>query len=399
MTRDLAALLTALLLLIAPAARAQDYRLAPGDEVEFDILDDEEEIRTLTVGSDGRVQLPLLGGIGIGGLTVAEAIERIRTAYVERDLLRDPAVSLSIATFRPVFVLGDVDQPGMIEFRPQMTVEQAVGLAGGPSRITDNSDEQLLSEANLRGELRVIGSELARQAAVVARLRAVLSDGDALDFEAVPEAVRDLVDRARFDDYAEIEAQLLAQDRDDLADEIASIESQIEALTEEIALLGARIETQEAQIASFVSERDRVAQLVERGTLARVALIEAENDLFNAEVPLLESQRRQTEAERQRAVLERRLSEIESDARRNALQALQEARLDLDRLLARQASTEERIFLVTSWQSTRSQDAFSIETSFRIRRDAGEGLVVTEAGLTDRLLPGDVLLVTIELPG
>lgn len=399
----LAVLAAALALGIAAApsgpARAQDYRLAVGDEVEFDLLDDAEEIRTLTVAQDGQVQLPLIGTIRIGGRTVPEAIDDIRAVYMERGLLRDPKVSLAIASFRPVFVLGDVMAPGEIGYRPQMTVEQAVGLAGGPAQSTDNSGDQLLTEASLRGELRIITSEIARQAAVTGRLRAMLDDADTPSLDAVPEAARDLVDPDLFADYARVEAEILESDRSEMAEERASIEDQIAALDQEIALLEERVATQRANIEGFSAERDRIVDLVARGSLTRGAAADAEADLYNAEIPLLESQRRQTEAVRQRAALRRDLEESEAIARRGALADLQAARLEIDRLLARHASTEERVYLVTSWQSTRSQDAFSIETEYRVRRDEGDGLEVLEAGLTDRLLPGDVLLVTIEIPG
>jgi hypothetical protein len=59
---------------------------------------------------------------------------------------------------------------------------------------------------------------------------------------------------------------------------------------------------------------------------------------------------------------------------------------------------EERVFLVSSWQSDRSRDSLSIATSYRIRRGRGDDLRTFEADRVTELSPGDVLLISIELP-
>ena len=390
--------LASALLAAGHAAPAQDHALAAGDVIEFDVLDDAEPSRPLAVAPDGTVQLPLLGAVAVAGLTVPGATERIRAAYVEGELLRDPKIALAIASFRPVFVLGDVREPGQVPFQPLMTVEQAVGLAGGVASAADAGEERLLTEAALRGELRVIAAEMAREAATLARLRAELDGTNTLGREAVPGEARDWVDWARFEDLLGIEREILAADRDALDAEIASLGAERAAREREVALLEEREGNARAQIGARQADRDRIAPAALRGTLPTSQLTEADRALSSAQDALLEALRRRTEAERALLQLGRDVDRLLRERRRQALLATQDARLELQRLLARRTSVEERIALVTSWQSERARDDLSVRTTYRIRRQAGDALATEAHALTDPVQPGDVVLVSIELP-
>lgn len=97
-------------------AQAGDYRLNSGDVLTFDFLDDAELPVTATVSGAGVAQFPLIGGVEVIGLTVPEALAKLRSEYRRRDVLVDPKISLDISTFRPIFVLGEVKTPGSFPF-------------------------------------------------------------------------------------------------------------------------------------------------------------------------------------------------------------------------------------------------------------------------------------------
>ena len=46
-------------------------------------------------------------------------------------LLRNPSVSVEVVTYRPIFVLGEVNRPGQYPYQPGMTVVTAAAVAGG----------------------------------------------------------------------------------------------------------------------------------------------------------------------------------------------------------------------------------------------------------------------------
>jgi len=76
------------------------------------------------------VTLPLVGAVEARGLTTSQLggaiAARLRSGYV-----RDPSVAVEIETYRPFFVLGEVTFPGQYPYVPNMTVENAIAIAGG----------------------------------------------------------------------------------------------------------------------------------------------------------------------------------------------------------------------------------------------------------------------------
>ena len=74
--------------------------------------------------------LPLVGAVEARGLTTAQLSSaiagRLKSGYV-----RDPSVAVEIETYRPFFVLGEVTFPGQYPYVPNMTVENAIAIAGG----------------------------------------------------------------------------------------------------------------------------------------------------------------------------------------------------------------------------------------------------------------------------
>ena len=53
--------------------------------------------------------------------------------------IRDPSVAVEVDTYRPFFVLGEVTYPGQYPYVPNMTVENAIAIAGGftPRAVKD----------------------------------------------------------------------------------------------------------------------------------------------------------------------------------------------------------------------------------------------------------------------
>ena len=64
------------------------------------------------------------------GLTTA-ATGRAIAAQARGGFIREPSVAVEVETYRPFFVLGEVTYPGQYPYVPNMTVENAVAIAGG----------------------------------------------------------------------------------------------------------------------------------------------------------------------------------------------------------------------------------------------------------------------------
>ncbi|MES1201673.1 MAG: polysaccharide biosynthesis/export family protein [Pseudomonadota bacterium] len=110
---------------------APDYRFFPGDQIEVEIYSAPELTRTVTVGPDGRVSLPLIEPMQAADLTAQELHDALVAAYSQQ--LRTPELHVSARGFasRQVFVGGEVARPGVYEMPANIDAFQAVTLAGG----------------------------------------------------------------------------------------------------------------------------------------------------------------------------------------------------------------------------------------------------------------------------
>ena len=107
------------------------YVLGPGDEVRVITFDEPQLTGSFRVNDAGEFEFPLIGTIAATGLGTDGVAAAIRDRLKSKQLLRDPNVSIQIAAYRPVFVLGEVVKPGQYPFQPGMTVLTAVAIAGG----------------------------------------------------------------------------------------------------------------------------------------------------------------------------------------------------------------------------------------------------------------------------
>jgi polysaccharide biosynthesis/export protein len=131
--------LALLFALLAPAAFAQSagYRIQPGDTLAVTVLEDETLNRQVLVLPDGSVSVPLAGNVAAAGRSVGSVESTIADRLASNFAVR-PSVFVSVVglaeelvdTF-PIYVLGQVGAPGLVEVEPGTTLLQAVALSGG----------------------------------------------------------------------------------------------------------------------------------------------------------------------------------------------------------------------------------------------------------------------------
>jgi polysaccharide export outer membrane protein len=143
-------LLAALLMLAAPLAWAQasGYRIQPGDVLAITVLEDDSLNQQSLVTPDGRISVPLAGTVQASGRTV-EAVESTIADRLASNFAVRPSVFVSVVSVSeeeetfPIYVLGQVENPGLVEVLPGTTLLQAVALAGGLDRFAATKRIQL----------------------------------------------------------------------------------------------------------------------------------------------------------------------------------------------------------------------------------------------------------------
>ena len=114
-----------------PDYQAQAYRLGVGDQLRVITFGEDQLTGEFRVDDQGRVAIPLLGGVQAAGLTPQLLEQKIEGDLKTRDFLRNPHVTVEVIAYRPIFVLGEVNKPGQYPYQPGMTLLTSVAVAGG----------------------------------------------------------------------------------------------------------------------------------------------------------------------------------------------------------------------------------------------------------------------------
>jgi len=112
-----------------PVAK-NDYVLGVGDTVNITVYGHEDLTGEFTVEPNGMISFPLVQDVPASGYT-AQELEATLTQKLSPEYLVDARVSVDVAAFRSVYILGEVNTPGKFEYVPNMTLLQAVAIAGG----------------------------------------------------------------------------------------------------------------------------------------------------------------------------------------------------------------------------------------------------------------------------
>lgn len=140
----------ALLCLLCLPALAQEpnkknyiHTLALADRVRIAVFQEDDLTSLSRIDARGRVNLPLIGEIAIGGLTVVEAQAAIENAYKDGRFLRNPQVTVSVEEYAPreVSIQGRIRNAGRytLPIESTLTVVELVTKAGGIDDIGKGS--------------------------------------------------------------------------------------------------------------------------------------------------------------------------------------------------------------------------------------------------------------------
>lgn len=117
-----------------------NYVLSANDLVKLTVFQEPDLETTVRVSKDGTVTFPLIGAVKIGGRSSQDAAKAVRN-LLAKDYLVNPQVNLTVMEYakRRFIVLGQVQRPGAYDMpdRDSMRLLQAIGMAGGYTRIAD----------------------------------------------------------------------------------------------------------------------------------------------------------------------------------------------------------------------------------------------------------------------
>ena len=153
------------------------------DTVEIRVFREDELTTAGQLSADGTISMPLIGSVKMAGLTTDQAAAAI-TAKLKDGYLVRPQVSVSIEARvrRTVTVLGQAQSPGVFELPAdrRLTVVEAIGMAGGATRI---ANVKKISLKRRSGQVQVLN---LKDITSGKSTDVVLQDGDVL---SIPESL------------------------------------------------------------------------------------------------------------------------------------------------------------------------------------------------------------------
>jgi polysaccharide biosynthesis/export protein len=137
-----------------PVTHETAYRLDAGDRLRIVVYGQEGLTNTYAIDAGGSITMPLIGSVPARGRTPAGLASEI-TGKLRNGYIREPSVAVEIESYRPFFILGEVQAPGQYPYVPNMSVESAVAIAGGFSPRAMR-DRVTLTHTDSSGSMRVV---------------------------------------------------------------------------------------------------------------------------------------------------------------------------------------------------------------------------------------------------
>ena len=142
--RGLLTLLMVAFTLPAFAQQPPDYLLHAGDQLDVSVWKEMELTQKIIIRPDGKFAFPLVGEVVAAGRSAEQVSNEITTRL--KKYIPEPVVTVSVSGIEGnrVYVIGQVNRPGMFVMNPRLTVLQAMSLAGGTTAFAALNDIMIL---------------------------------------------------------------------------------------------------------------------------------------------------------------------------------------------------------------------------------------------------------------
>ena len=128
-----------------PVADLSAYRLGVGDRVRVSVFGEPDLSLDGDVDATGHLSYPLLGRVPALRKT-ADELARDIAKGLSNGYLVNPDVRVAVIQYRPIYLTGQVGRPGAYPYTVGLTVEKAIALAGGLTRIASERGISRLHE-------------------------------------------------------------------------------------------------------------------------------------------------------------------------------------------------------------------------------------------------------------
>lgn len=388
------------LVFAAPAAGDENQVIVPGTVMEIYAVGVPDFRFRVEVSGAGEASFPLLEPINVTGMTLHELRETVKESLpsqVYRQHAADGAavlinilpeeIILDIVAYPPIYVTGDVTKPGEIEFRPDMTVRQALALAGGLDPLRGRLGNPLVEAADIRGQIESAWIEYVATESERLGIEALLA-GESVESAGSIEAP---LPEAIMAEIISTEAASIQAAGAETEAERAHLDVLIRAAQAQLAELGEQQALVQVRLTQQDEATNQTRDLYQRRIVPSARLAEEERHLALVEERLLAVSSQSANVRRDIEELVRQLARIDEQLRIDRLDILRDALVRRSSLLTRIEALEEQLVYLGRYAEV--GPAGPIITI--------HGAVGTSPRIVDedaRINSGDVVEVTVPRP-
>lgn len=113
--------------------------ISMGDSIVVNVYNEPDLAVRTRVDQTGMVNFPLVGALAVIGLSTNQLATELEKRYLDGFLV-EPLVTVSIEKYRPFYIHGEVKNPGVYEFSQDLSINQAIAIAGGLTERASSSN-------------------------------------------------------------------------------------------------------------------------------------------------------------------------------------------------------------------------------------------------------------------
>jgi protein involved in polysaccharide export with SLBB domain len=391
------------LALMAPVAMADSYRVMSGDTIKIDVFLSPEHSAETRVDDSGQISLPAIGRIQAAGLTLDE----IETAVVERltrlSDISSVRVVASITAYRPIYVLGLVNDPGTYPYSAHTTVLKALAIAGGVGNPYYRRNIQASNPADLVDRQEKFDVTTLQYWSALARRARLLAEQDAAETIQFPEDLIAKLNAIGQQGVLEREREIFNAKRQTYENSLQVIAEQKKIVNQEIESAKVYAEEVTKSIPAMQKELDNLTNLRDKGLTRRLEVLTVQRQVSDMQRETRTSAQSITRAQRELNELDKQISNLKGQRTAETSQSLIETEAEINILKARLDNQAKLLPGGSSMSAvaTSGQDQGQTETpvAYEIVRLNPDGVAVTMPAEEDTLMmPGDVLKVVTVAP-
>jgi polysaccharide export outer membrane protein len=389
-------------------ARADEYLIGVGDVLELSVVGVPELHYRSSVYPDGRASFPLIDDVAAEGRSLSDIRREVRAKLSRKVSPRSGGrgvedtvsfsaeqINIAIAEYRPIYVSGQVAQPGEQKFRAGMTAREALAVAGGLSLLPLGASAapgraSAGGGLNLQAEYGMALNELAREQIRKARLQA--------EYEGKNSA--ELTAETNGSSYSQVQPDIVRLETERMAGrdvgqerERAYLAQSAEKVEKHLALLTERRAKEAGSLEADQADLNRVTELFRSGITAAGRVSEARRTVLLSATQLLQTEAGIAAAERELVTIRRDTVRLDERRREAVLAELQETTLKVQNLQTKVIFTAQQLPVLSS----PDQQSEASRVQVLIVRRRGPSREKVPADLDAELMPGDGVDIAMPL--